>query len=120
MRPGAANLTIYPYGTKAKTILAAKPDGVFLTNGPGDPEAAGEAITVVEKLITNSNYGPDQMPIFGICMGHQLIALACGGRTYKMKYGHRGCNHGVLDKDTGRSYITSQNTATPFRRRASC
>lgn len=103
------DLTIYPYGTKAKTILAAKPDGVFLTNGPGDPEAAGEAITVVEKLITNSNYGPDQMPIFGICMGHQLIALACGGRTYKMKYGHRGCNHGVLDKDTGRSYITSQN-----------
>lgn len=103
------DLTIYPYGTKAKTILAAKPDGVFLTNGPGDPEAAGEAITVVEKLITNSNYGLDQMPIFGICMGHQLIALACGGRTYKMKYGHRGCNHGVLDKDTGRSYITSQN-----------
>ena len=103
------NLTIYPYGTKAKTILASKPDGVFLTNGPGDPEAAEEAILIVEKLITNSNYGPDQMPIFGICMGHQLIALAQGGLTYKLKYGHRGCNHGVFDKNSGRSYITSQN-----------
>lgn len=103
------NLTIYPYGTKAKTILASKPDGVFLTNGPGDPESAEEAITVIEKLITNSNYGPDQMPIFGICMGHQLIALAQGGHTYKLKYGHRGCNHGVFDKNSGRSYITSQN-----------
>ncbi|MGN0659473.1 MAG: glutamine-hydrolyzing carbamoyl-phosphate synthase small subunit [Emergencia sp.] len=103
------NLTIYPYGTKARTILAAQPDGVFLTNGPGDPESAQEAVTIIEKLITNSSYGPKQMPIFGICMGHQLIALACGGSTYKLKYGHRGCNHGVFDKDTGRSYITSQN-----------
>lgn len=103
------SLTLYPYGTKAKEILAAKPDGVFLTNGPGDPEAAEEAIIVIEKLITNSNYGPGQMPVFGICMGHQLIALSQGGSTYKLKYGHRGCNHGVFDKDTGRSYITSQN-----------
>lgn len=103
------SMTIYPYGTKAKTILAAKPDGVFLTNGPGDPAAAAEAVTVIEKLITNSNYGADLMPIFGICMGHQLIALACGGSTYKMQYGHRGCNHGVFDKNIGRSYITSQN-----------
>lgn len=103
------DLTIYPYGTKAKTILAAKPDGVFLTNGPGDPAAADEAVDAVEKLIAGSSYGPGQMPIFGICMGHQLIALASGGSTYKMKYGHRGCNHGVFDKGTGRSYITSQN-----------
>lgn len=103
------NLTIFPYGTKAKTILAMKPSGIFITNGPGDPEAAEEAISITEKLITNSNYGDSQMPIFGICMGHQLIALASGGTTYKLKYGHRGCNHGVFDKNTGRSYITSQN-----------
>ena len=90
-------------------ILAMKPDGVFVSNGPGDPEAAAEEILIVEKLITNSNYGPGQMPVFGICMGHQIIALSQGGRTYKLKYGHRGCNHGVFDKKTGRSYITSQN-----------
>ena len=103
------NLTIFPYGTKAKTILNMKPDGVFITNGPGDPEAAEEAIIITEKLITNSNYGEGQMPIMGICMGHQLIALASGGTTYKLKYGHRGCNHGVFDKISGKSYITSQN-----------
>lgn len=103
------NLTLYPYGTKARIILDDNPNGVFLTNGPGNPEAAGEAVEVIEKLITNSNYGQTQMPIFGICMGHQLIALACGGDTYKLKYGHRGCNHGVFDKNTGKSYITSQN-----------
>lgn len=102
-------LTVYPYGTKAETILESKPDGVFLTNGPGDPAAAVEAVDTVRELIARSDYGAHWMPIFGICMGHQLIALACGGSTYKMKYGHRGCNHGVLDKDIGRSYITSQN-----------
>ncbi|MDD6043310.1 MAG: glutamine-hydrolyzing carbamoyl-phosphate synthase small subunit [Eubacteriaceae bacterium] len=103
------NLTIYPYATKARIILAEKPDGIFLTNGPGDPAEATEAVKIIEKLITNSNYGPNQMPIFGICMGHQLIALAQGGSTYKLKYGHRGCNHGVFDKNNGRSSITSQN-----------
>ncbi len=115
------NLTIYPYGTKAKTILASKPDGVFLTNGPGDPESAEEAITVIEKLITNSNYGPDQMPIFGICMGHQLIALAQGGLTYKLKYGHRGCNHGVFDKKTAAEAISPVRiTAMQSKPKASC
>ncbi len=103
------DLTVFPYGTKAKTILAMKPDGDFVSNGPGDPEEAKEEILIVEKLITNSNYGPGQMPVFGICMGHQIIALSQGGKTYKLKYGHRGCNHGVFDKKTGRSYITSQN-----------
>ena len=103
------DLTLYPYGTKAKTILASKPDGVFVTNGPGDPEEAKEAVIITEKLITNSDYGEGQMPIFGICMGHQIIGLASGGKTYKLKYGHRGVNHGVFDKATGRSYITSQN-----------
>lgn len=103
------SLTIFPYGTKAKEILAMKPNGVFLSNGPGDPAAAEEAILNIEKLITNSNYGPGRMPVFGICLGHQLIALSQGSSTYKLKYGHRGCNHGVFDKDSGRSYITSQN-----------
>lgn len=103
------NLTLYPYGTKARIILADKPDGVFLSNGPGDPEEAEEAISIVDKLVTNSHYGSEQMPIFGICMGHQILALSQGGSTYKMKYGHRGANHGVFDKMTGRSYITSQN-----------
>ena len=103
------DLTIYPYGTKAKTILAAKPDGVFVSNGPGDPEAAAEEIIIVEKLITNSNYGPGQMPVFGICMGHQIFALANGASTYKMKFGHRGFNHPVRDIASGQIVFTSQN-----------
>ncbi|MCR4955085.1 MAG: glutamine-hydrolyzing carbamoyl-phosphate synthase small subunit [Lachnospiraceae bacterium] len=97
-------LTVYPYGTSAEEILAGRPDGVFLTNGPGDPEEAVEAIEEVRKLIDLKN-----LPMFGICMGHQVLALAFGGKTYKLKYGHRGANHGVYDKDTKRSYITSQN-----------
>ena len=79
------------------------------TNGPGDPEAAEEAVVVVEKLITNSNYGPDQMPVFGICMGTSADRAVPGRQHYKLKCGHRGCNHGVFDKNSGRSYITSQN-----------
>ena len=102
-------LTQYPYGTKARIILADKPDGVFLTNGPGDPAEAKEEIEITEKLITNCNYGENQMPIMGICMGHQILALASGGTTFKMKYGHRGYNHGVFDKESGRSFIVSQN-----------
>ena len=97
-------LTLYPYGTPAEEILADEPDGIFLTNGPGDPEEAVEAIEEVRKLIRLS-----ELPMFGICMGHQILAIALGGRTYKMKYGHRGGNHGVYDKNTKRSYITSQN-----------
>lgn len=103
------NLTIFPYGTKARAILETEPDGIFLSSGPGNPEEAKEAITVIEKLITNSNYGPKQMPIFGTCLGHQLIALALGGNTYKLSYGHRGTNHGVFDKNTGKSQIVCQN-----------
>ncbi len=97
-------LSIYPYGTPAEEILADAPDGIFLTNGPGDPEEATEAIEEVKKLIRGS-----EIPMFGICMGHQILAIALGGKTYKMKYGHRGGNHGVYDKNTKRSYITSQN-----------
>ena len=104
LRQRNCELTVYPYGTPAETILAGRPDGIFLTNGPGDPEEATEAITEVRKLLS-----ANEAPMFGICMGHQIIALAFGGKTYKLKYGHRGGNHGVFDKNTKRSYITSQN-----------
>ncbi|MDO4545564.1 MAG: glutamine-hydrolyzing carbamoyl-phosphate synthase small subunit [Bacillota bacterium] len=104
LRQRNCRLTVYPYGTPAEEILAEKPDGIFLTNGPGDPEEATEAIQEVQKLIRMS-----ETPMFGICMGHQILAIALGGKTYKLKYGHRGGNHGVFDKDTKRSYITSQN-----------
>ena len=104
LRERNCDLTVYPYGTAAEDILADSPDGIFLTTGPGDPEEAVEAIEEIRKLISRS-----EIPMFGICMGHQLLALALGGRTYKLKYGHRGGNHGVYDKDTKRSCITSQN-----------
>lgn len=95
-------LHMFPYGTAAEEIMSINPDGIFLTNGPGDPEAAEEAIEITKKIM-------GVVPTFGICMGHQVLALASGGKTYKLKYGHRGGNHGVFDKDTNRSYITSQN-----------
>jgi carbamoyl-phosphate synthase small subunit len=96
------DLHVFPYGTPAKDILAIRPDGVFLSNGPGDPAAAVEGVEAVKGLLGRA-------PLFGICMGHQILALAAGGRTYKMKYGHRGANHGVIDRDTDRAAITSQN-----------
>ena len=98
------DLSIFPYKATAAEILEIKPDGIFLTNGPGDPAQATEAVKTVKTLMEKEG-----LPIFGICMGHQVLALAAGGQTYKLKYGHRGGNHGVYDKDTGRSYITSQN-----------
>ena len=103
LKKRGCELILYPYGTAAEEILADDPDGILLTNGPGDPEEATEAIEEVRKLIQS------EIPVFGICMGHQILALAFGGETYKLKYGHRGGNHGVYDKDTKRSYITSQN-----------
>lgn len=104
LRKANCKLTLYPYGTSADEIMADKPDGIFLTNGPGDPEEATEAIEIVKNLIAKSD-----IPMFGICMGHQILAIALGGKTYKLKYGHRGGNHGVYDKETKRSYITAQN-----------
>ena len=95
-------LTIYPAATKAETVLAANPDGIFLSNGPGDPKSLDYAVEEVKKLM-------GKKPIFGICMGHQVLALAYGGDTYKMRFGHRGSNHPVKDLTTGRIYITSQN-----------
>jgi carbamoyl-phosphate synthase small subunit len=91
-----------PANTSAKDILARKPDGVFLSNGPGDPAPVTYAIETIEKLL-------GRLPIFGICLGHQLLALALGARTYKLKFGHHGANHPVKNLKTGRIEITSQN-----------
>ncbi len=97
-----ARITLYPAATQAKTILADAPDLVFLTNGPGDPGDLGPIIEEIKKLI-------GVKPIVGICLGHQLLALAMGGETEKLKFGHRGCNHPVKDLRTNRITITSQN-----------
>ncbi|MEG0369717.1 MAG: carbamoyl phosphate synthase small subunit [Hungatella sp.] len=96
-------VTIYPSATSAKAILATHPDGIMLSNGPGDPKENVEVIAEIRKLYES------QVPIFAICLGHQLMALATGADTYKLKYGHRGGNHPVKDLETGRVYISSQN-----------
>lgn len=96
-------VTVYPADTAAEEILAADPDGIMLSNGPGDPSENVEIIKEIRKL-----YESD-VPIFAICLGHQLMALATGASTYKLKYGHRGGNHPVKDLETGRVYISSQN-----------
>ena len=96
-------VTVYPARTKAEEILADAPDGIMLSNGPGDPKSCTEIIAELKKL-----YETD-IPIFAICLGHQLLALANGADTYKMKYGHRGGNHPVKDLETGKVYISSQN-----------
>ena len=93
---------VVPARTSAADVLARDPDGIFLSNGPGDPAACGYAIENIRALL-------GQRPIFGICLGHQLLALAMGGRTYKLKFGHRGGNQPVRDLQTGRIEITSQN-----------
>lgn len=96
-------VTIYPAHTTAEEILAANPDGIMLSNGPGDPKECGQIIAEIKKLYESDT------PIFAICLGHQLMALAVGADTHKMKYGHRGGNHPVKDLQTGRVYISSQN-----------
>ena len=95
-------VTVVPAGTTAAEVLALKPDGVFLTNGPGDPAAVKGADVTVAALL-------GQVPIFGICLGHQILARALGAKTYKMKFGHRGANQPVQDLSTGKVEITSQN-----------
>ena len=97
------DLTILPAQASAEEALALKPDGVFLSNGPGDPEPCDYAVGAIRELLQR------RVPIFGICLGHQLLGLACGARTVKMKFGHHGANHPVQDLDTGRVMITSQN-----------
>jgi len=96
-------LTVVPAQTPARDVLAMKPDGVFLSNGPGDPEPCDYAIAAIRTLLDAG------IPIFGICLGHQLLGLASGARTMKMKFGHHGANHPVQDLDTRRVMITSQN-----------
>ena len=96
-------VTVYPANTTAEEIIASNPDGIMLSNGPGDPAECTSIIKEIKKL-----YETD-IPIFAICLGHQLMALATGGTTYKLKYGHRGGNHPVKDLQTGRVYISSQN-----------
>lgn len=96
-------LTVVPAKTPASDVLAMQPDGVMLSNGPGDPEPCAYAITAARALMEA------KVPIMGICLGHQILGLACGARTMKMKFGHHGANHPVQDKATGRVWISSQN-----------
>ena len=96
------NVTVVPYNTSIEDILAFPPDGIFLSNGPGDPTDVPQVIEIVKQL-----HG--KLPIFGICLGHQIISLAYGAKTYKLKFGHRGGNHPVKNLETGKLEITSQN-----------
>lgn len=96
------NVTVVPYNTSGEEILAMNPDGVFISNGPGNPEDVSEVIETIKKI-------RGKVPMFGICLGHQLIALSYGAKTYKLKFGHRGGNHPVRDIRTGKIEITSQN-----------
>lgn len=97
-----SRVTVVPAATSAEDILSLKPDGVFLSNGPGDPEVLDAQSAEIKKLIGKA-------PIFGICLGHQILGLALGGKTFKLKFGHHGANHPVLNKLTGKVEITSQN-----------
>jgi carbamoyl-phosphate synthase small subunit len=96
-------LTVVPAQTSAAQVLAMNPDGVFFSNGPGDPEPCDYAIAAAKEIIEKG------IPTFGICLGHQIMGLAAGAKTLKMKFGHHGANHPVKDLDTGRVAITSQN-----------
>jgi len=100
---GGCRMTVVPAQTSAEEALALEPDGIFLSNGPGDPEPCDYAIAATRALLETD------LPVFGICLGHQILGLAAGGRTVKMKFGHHGANHPVQDLDTGRVFITSQN-----------
>jgi len=96
-------MTVVPAQTRAEEVLALEPDGVFLSNGPGDPEPCSYAIAATRKFLETD------LPVFGICLGHQILGLAAGARTVKMKFGHHGANHPVQDLESGRVFITSQN-----------
>ena len=98
-----ARITVVPAQTSAAEVLKLQPDGIFLANGPGDPQPCDYAIAAAAELIDTG------IPTFGICLGHQIMALASGAKTFKMKFGHHGANHPVKDLDSGRVSITSQN-----------
>jgi carbamoyl-phosphate synthase small subunit len=102
LRDHGFRVTVVPAQWSATRVLALEPDAVFLSNGPGDPTTPGYAVENVKALI-------GQVPIFGICLGHQIVALALGARTFKLKFGHRGANHPVKDLRSGRVAVTSQN-----------
>lgn len=97
------DIVVFPAGSSIDAIMESKPEGVFLSNGPGDPKENKTDIAAIRQLIGIG------IPVFGICLGHQLLGLAAGGDTEKLKFGHRGCNHPVKDIEGGRTYITSQN-----------
>jgi carbamoyl-phosphate synthase small subunit len=99
-----ARVTVVPAQTPAREVLKMKPDGVFLSNGPGDPEPCDYAVEAIGEILDST-----RLPVFGICLGHQLMGLASGAKTMKMKFGHHGANHPVKDLDTGQVVITSQN-----------
>jgi len=99
------DVTVLPATATADEVLAHNPAGVFLSNGPGDPEATGAyAVPMIQEILSRSN-----IPVFGICLGHQMLALALGGKTLKMNHGHHGANHPVKDLETGKVEITSMN-----------
>jgi carbamoyl-phosphate synthase small subunit len=100
---GGCRMTVVPAQTPAAEVLALEPDGIFLSNGPGDPEPCDYAIAATQRFLETD------LPVFGICLGHQIMGLAAGATTVKMKFGHHGANHPVQDLDTGRVFITSQN-----------
>lgn len=97
------DITIFPYDTSYDDIMRVNPDGILITNGPGDPKDLEDIIPSVKEIAVSG------VPVFGICLGHQLLCLALGGDTYKMKFGHRGGNHGVYDIELNKAFITSQN-----------
>ena len=104
-----AKVTVVPAQTPAEDVLSMKPDGVFLSNGPADPAAVTYAIENIRKLLGLTPQTSQTLPIMGICLGHQLLSLACGAKTMRLKFGHHGCNHPVKNLATGRVEITSQN-----------
>jgi carbamoyl-phosphate synthase small subunit len=103
LRQHGFKVRVVPAATSAAEVMKYKPAGIFLSNGPGDPSALGYAVEAVKQLMSTG------VPIFGICLGHQILAQAFGGKTFKLKFGHRGANQPVKDLETGRVEITSQN-----------